>query len=92
MLDTLEQEAMEVYAKNNHLEMSDVEEWKDSFEEAYQGHFQDPKDFTYQLIDDTCLLDSMPENLRFYFDYDLFHRDLFISDYYEIEGYVFRAY
>ncbi len=34
------------------------------------------KDYAEQYIDDTGALDGLPENLRYYFDYDAFARDL----------------
>ena len=36
-------------------------------------------EYTEQYIDDTALLDEMPENLRYYFDTEAFARDLVIS-------------
>ena len=65
------------------------------FEDAYQGEYADEMAFTEQLVDDLGMLDSMPENLRGYFDYDTFRRDLFMSDYYSLPSgsygvYVFR--
>ena len=36
-------------------------------------------EYAEEYIDDTGLLDSMPENLRWYFDTEAFGRDLLIS-------------
>ncbi|WP_417625250.1 antirestriction protein ArdA [Paremcibacter congregatus] len=36
-------------------------------------------DYAHDYIDDCGLLDTMPENLRYYFDYDAFTRDLVLS-------------
>jgi hypothetical protein len=45
-------------------------------EGAANRHFSDSLD---QYIDD-CILEQLPENLRSYFDYDAFKRDVEISD------------
>jgi len=36
-------------------------------------------------VDDLGLLSEVPENLRFYFDYEAFARDLFIGDYWSAD-------
>ena len=36
-------------------------------------------EYAEQLVDDTGMLDAMPENLRMYFDYEAFARDLRLS-------------
>lgn len=64
---------------------------RDKFEEAYQGEFSSEEDFAEQLADDCGFLGDMPENLRCYFDYERFARDLFIGDYTMQSGHVFRA-
>jgi antirestriction protein len=63
---------------------------KDNFEEAYSGCFENEVQFAEQLVDDLGYLDQIPENLRYYFDYEKFARDLFINDYYFVDGYVFN--
>lgn len=50
------------------------------FEEAYVGAYKDELDFATELFDDLYLSD-IPENIRFYVDYDAFARDIFIGDY-----------
>jgi antirestriction protein len=61
------------------------------FEEAYQGQFKDEEEFAEQLVDDLGYLNEMPENLRYYFDYEKFARDLFLTDYWmSSNGHVFR--
>ena len=57
--------------------------------DAYQGYFQSDEDFAADLADSMGFLDDMPENLRYYFDYEKFARDLMISDYIEENGYYF---
>jgi antirestriction protein len=68
----------------------DVEDFSLSeFEDAYQGEYGSPQDYAEQLVDDTGMLDAMPENLRNYFDYAAFTRDLFMDGYTFTDGYVF---
>lgn len=46
-------------------------------------------DYAYELVDDLGMLNDMPENLRHYFDYESFARDLEISgdvDVFEYNG------
>ena len=50
------------------------------FEDRYHGEYESELDYTYEYVDSTGMLDSMPENLQGYFDYQSFSRDLFISD------------
>ena len=66
----------------------------DHFDDAYYGDFygeSDPKlAFTENYVDEAGLLSEVPENLRYYFDYEAFARDLFINDFHEEDGYIFR--
>ena len=65
---------------------------KDAFEEAYCGQYHSEKEYAEQLLDELGELDSIPEHLRYYFDYDAYARDLFIGDYWRSEnGHVFRC-
>lgn len=58
----------------------EIEEHADAFEDAFAGHWDSEEEYAYGYIEDTGLLDSLPENLRYYFDYQSFARDIFISD------------
>jgi antirestriction protein len=57
-----------------------------SFDEAYCGE-QSQSDFAYELVD-SCF--DIPENIKIYFDYDKWERDLFMSDYTYIDGFIFH--
>jgi antirestriction protein len=35
------------------------------------------------------MLESVPENLRYYFDFEKFSRDLMMGDYFESDGHYF---
>ena len=66
--------------------------FKEAFEEAYVGQYDSEREFAEELADDTGGLKSVPDNLRWYFDYDAFARDLFLTDYYRSDsGHVFRT-
>ena len=59
------------------------------FEDAYRGEYSSEQDYAEQLIDDTGMLDAMPENLRNYFDYEAFTRELFMDGHSFTDGHVF---
>lgn len=50
------------------------------FRDAYRGEYDSEEAYAEEYIGDTGMLDSIPENLRYYFDYGRFARDLFMSD------------
>lgn len=70
----------------------DIAEGMEQFQEAYSGDYSnsnDPEsDFAYQVAEDH--LDGAADFIKMYFDYDKFQRDLFITDYTEIKGHIFR--
>lgn len=86
------------YCASNHVDedavvayLSYAGSWsKSDFEDLYQGEADSEVAFAEQLCDDLGYLNEMPEHLRSYFDYEAFARDLFISDYWLEDGYVFR--
>jgi len=61
----------------------------DDVEEAYWGQFDSDDDFATEFLNSTGDIDSIPEHLRYYFDYSAFARDL-MMDYFESNGYYFR--
>ena len=85
-------EAVGAYRANvgeQYAPLASWEDWIGDFEDAYQGEMS-TREFAEQLADDLILPD-MPENIRHYFDYEKFERDLFCGDYWESNGYIFRA-
>ncbi len=62
---------------------------KSDFEDSYQGEADNEVAYAEQLFDE-CYAHDIPENLRYYIDYEKFARDLFMSDYWFEDGYVFR--
>jgi antirestriction protein len=67
------------------------EDWIDQFEETYQGEMS-TREFAEQLADDAYLGgQDVPQWVVTYFDYEKFERDLFLGDYWENDGYIFRS-
>ena len=64
----------------------------DHFEDRYHGEWESEEDYAEDLLESCGYLKEMPENLRYYFNYEKFARDLFISDYVFLDGYVFSQY
>jgi len=67
---------------------------EESFQDAYCGEWDSELAFAEELFDELYIC-GIPKDLRCYIDYGAFARDLFINDYYSIEGssgeiYVFR--
>jgi antirestriction protein len=56
--------------------------------DAFMGTANSERDFAEQRVDDSGLLDQIPEHLRYYFDYEAYARDLFMNLIFH-EGYVF---
>ena len=60
-----------------------------TFEEAYEGKYDSAKAYAEYLTDETGMLDKMGD-LSYYFNYDAYTRDLFMSDYMYLDGVVYR--
>ncbi|MCS3434321.1 antirestriction protein ArdA [Klebsiella sp. BIGb0407] len=61
----------------------------DEFEDAYRGEAKNEEEYVLGMIDDSGMLDDVPESLRMYFDYGAYARDLFCGSYVFHDGYVF---
>lgn len=46
---------------------------------CYCGQYDDAEDYARSLAEDTGLLDAMPENLRNYFDFEAYGRDMVLG-------------
>lgn len=94
-LDDDRQEAFFIWANNRNADLKNEEpaELIEQFDELYQGHYDGydvEKDFAEYITEELDLLNGMAEDLKYYFDYQAYGRDLFISDYWEEDGHVFR--
>lgn len=56
------------------------------FRDSYVGRYDTEEDFAEEIADETM---DIPENIRCYFDYGAFARDLFIDDYLFTGNFVF---
>ena len=73
---------------------SDVAEAVEEFEERYCGEWDSERAYAENLLDELGELNSIPEHLQYYFDYDAYARDLFRGgDYWRDDetGAVFRS-
>jgi antirestriction protein len=62
------------------------------FENAYLGEADTATEYAERYADDTGMLDGIPENLRYYFDYEAFGRDMEMNGDITIQdGYVFSG-
>jgi antirestriction protein len=87
-------DAVRAYRDNvgeSYTPLLEWEDWIDDFEEAYQGEMT-TRDFAEQLADELGFLNELSRiNLAGYFDYDKWERDLFMGDYWENDGHIFRS-
>lgn len=81
-------EAFRVWVEEMNGDPEDVS----AFEDAYEGEYNSELDYIYQYIEDTGMLDGIPDNIRNYFDYEAFARDVFMTDLSFCSGHVFRNY
>jgi antirestriction protein len=69
-MDESDRELLAVY--RDHVDSSaDIEDAR----EAYSGTYDSAEEWAEQFLEDTGALQSMPENLRSYFDYERYARD-----------------
>ena len=52
----------------------------DKIGEAFRGEYDSETDYAERYADDTGILSEIPENLRYYFNFEAFGRDMFIDD------------
>lgn len=61
----------------------------DAFDDAYRGEAQSEEDYAYEYVTEYALLSAIPDDLRCYFDYEAYARDLFSGGLVFVDGYVF---
>ena len=66
-------------------------EWNENdFQDRYRGEYDSWKNMAEELLEETGELDRIPENLRYYFDFEKYANDLQIGgDLTEHNGYFF---
>ena len=85
-----EEGAILAFVKNGSYKLAEYEDWFSEFEEAYQGEMS-TEDFASQFADECMGFNSYPDWVQTYFDYEKFERDLFMGDYWESNGFIFRS-
>ncbi|MFH1918708.1 MAG: antirestriction protein ArdA [Planctomycetota bacterium] len=58
---------------------------EESFQDAYCGEWESEVAYAEELFDE-CYAHDIPENLRYYVDYEKFARDLFINDNFSVDN------
>lgn len=81
-----ENEAVKAYIDYYGIEPDEFS--MDEFEDRYEGEHSSEEDFAEWLVDEIGMENI--NNRDYYFDYEKFARDLFITDYDFVDGYVFR--
>jgi len=61
-----------------------LDDAEEALAEHYHGEHKTELDYAMDLFDE-LYLDAIPEPARYYVDYDMFQRDIFINDYFSIE-------
>ncbi|WP_455643661.1 antirestriction protein ArdA [Parabacteroides sp.] len=89
-LDDDKKAAFEVWLNHGSHDITtkDITDLIRSFEDDFQGAYNDEEDYAYEIVDE-CY--DLPEFAKTYFDYAKFARDLFMGDYWFGGGYVFRC-
>jgi antirestriction protein len=64
---------------------------EESFLDAYRGHCDSELAYAQDLFDE-LYAHELPENLRYYIDYEAFSRDLFLDGYFSIRSSDFGVY
>jgi hypothetical protein len=85
--------AVRAYRDNVGESYTPILEWEDwigDFEESYQGEMS-TKEFADQLAEEFFDFDGVYNSIAQYFDYEKWERDLFMGDYWENDGYIFRS-
>ena len=91
-LEEDEKEPFMIYVNNIGCDLDEFDQVYENFQECYSGswneNWSDPRlNFAENLFDEVY---EVPENIQPYIDYEKFSNDLFMSDYWEVDGHVFR--
>ena len=84
--------ALEAWVNNSptYYKWEEWQDWISDFEEAYCGEWYSEEEFSADLAVNTGLLDGIPDHIQLYFDWEKWTRDLFMSDYWSSNGFIFR--
>lgn len=82
-------EAFVAYAEN--MGLGDIDDDIRDHENRYRGEWDSEEAFAEDYIEQIGSLDSMPADLRWYFDMEGYARDLFINDFEFVDGHVWST-
>ena len=93
IVDDYGQDAVDAFVSNfGYPGKDDKDLVEEYFEDAFSGEYSNKEDWCAEFLDDTGGLDGVPENLKAYFDYKAYVRDLEMGgDFAFVDGYVFNA-
>jgi len=86
------QNALSAWVNNSptYYKWEEWQDWISDFEDAYSGEWNSEQEFAEDLAINTGLLDGVPDHIQIYFDWEKWTRDLFMTDYWSYDAYIFR--
>lgn len=92
VIDSLKDDQPEAFmvwcAHGSHdISREDTHSLLSKFRDEYQGKYDSEEDYAYEYVEN-CY--DLPEFAKTYFDYEKFARELFSTDYWFEDGFVFR--
>jgi antirestriction protein len=78
-LDEVEAKAVASVMDNNHIDINEAMDMLENSDIHFYFDCKDMSDVAYEVVESGGMLDNMPSNLRNYFDYEAFGRDLDIE-------------
>lgn len=87
-------EAFRVYLDNEWKVIDkDWRDYRQAFEDAYVGKYESTREFTEHIVEESSMLQGIPDHVARYFDYESYWRDLFAGgEYWETDNHYFRSY
>jgi antirestriction protein len=79
-------EAFEIFINNGHP--ADIYKFQDAYR-GYCNEYNIEQAFGEAMVEELGYLDQVPEQMKYYFDYHKFGRDLLMTDFWEQDGYIF---
>jgi len=86
------QNALSAWVNNSptYYKWEEWQDWISDFEEAYAGEWNSEQEFAEDLAVNIGLLDGVDDQIQLYFDWEKWTRDLFMTDYWSYDAYIFR--
>jgi len=86
------QNALSAWVNNSptYYKWEEWQDWISDFEDAYSGEWNSEQEFAEDLAVNIGLLDGVDDQIQLYFDWEKWTRDLFMTDYWSYDAYIFR--